>query len=372
MTSADNATAGNLTVGAHSFKMSCANSTGGETNPTAFTPSVSFTASHSFNLSSIPTCSGGPTTTARLIYMSKAGGQTTGPWYWSGVTIADNSTTSLTAQVGLADANLVLLAPKKNYSAALNARWTVTNSTGATTTGGCGSTGTAMACRSSNTPPTSTNATSDATVRAAVDLSSYNGGDYTIQYRISYIGITADVNDGTLIDPQIGGMRVTSADNGIMKVLHVGLDRVSTDGVANTMCSAATANSWSTPVSSGNPMHSITAITRQTVAANYSINGANCNTINFTATYPFPRATSVIWVRWVKRGTNLQAYVSADGLNWMSTMPNQNATGSNGPVQTWDISVNLPSQFELDVMQSAVNSRVRHYIELDNFTLTVN
>jgi hypothetical protein len=366
MTAADNATAGNLTVGAHSFKVGCENSTGGSTNPTAYTPSVTFTASHSFNLSSIPTCSGGPTTTRRQVYMSKAAQQTSGPWWWV-YTIADNSTTSLTANVGLADANLVLLAPKNNYSAALNARWTVTNTTASTTTGGCGATGSSIACYSSNSTAGQWNATSDPTVRVALDVTSYNTGDYTIQYRIVNFGLTSSSADGTFTNPTLGGMRVGSADNTILVSMAAGCTSMA--GNACYYGNAQSWGSWTSPLTVGNNFVATWA-TRRSTGANFDQQGYACsfNPQTAFAGQPFPIIDAVAWVKFVKKGTKLAGYVSGNGRDWMLVT----LRSANGATGYWDATSANPTQFEVDIMQSGGGSAVRYYVEFDSFTLTVN
>ncbi len=364
MTAADNATAGNLTVGAHSFKVACENSTGGSTNTTAYTPSVTFTASHSFNLSTIPTCSGGPTTTRRQVYMSKAAAAASGPWYWL-YTIADNSTTSLTANAGLADANLVLLAPKNNYSAALNARWTVTNTTASTTTGGCGATGSAMACYSSNTAAPTENVTADNTVRVALDLSSYNTGDYTIQYRVTYVGLTKDGVDGPVTNPTFGGARVASADSAIFYLLGVGATSIA--GASNG--SWAPGN-WTGPLVSGNNIPGVFA-SRISIGANYTIGGTGAGSTGPWCVWPHPPVKTAAWVRFVKKGTRFNSFLSTDGVNWAEMIAQLVVSGIESDYYLNVTSAN-PTQWELDIMHSGQPTAQRYYIELDSFTLVVN
>jgi len=362
--SADNATAGNVTAGAHSFKMTCANSTGGETLPTAKTASVTYTASHSINLSNIPTCSGGPTTTARRVYMSKAAQDLSGPWYWV-LTIADNTTTTLTAQAGLSDANLVLLVTKTNFSAALDARWTVTNTTASTTSGGCGATGSSMVCKSSNSAPPNSfgSSTTDPTVRAAVDISPYKTGDYTIQYRITNLTLSGDSADGTMNNPVLGILRVNSADNERGYWIGLGNDNGCNGG-------GATAFTWTSPLGADNTGY-VHMTTRTAAAANWGTTG----TCAQNAVKISPHIGTSIWVKFVKRGTFLNGFVGKDGVNWValpSCMETQLNANNCSAGERFDITTPNPTQFEIDVMNSNANSSTRHYIEIDQFTLTVN
>ena len=113
-TVAASATAGSLSAGAYVYKVSCRNSTGGETSYSRATQSASVSpgGSKSTDLSSIPTCSTGGTT--RSIYRSKT--NTTSELYWA-ATIADNTTTTLND--GVADSALKGLMPDIDFSAAL-------------------------------------------------------------------------------------------------------------------------------------------------------------------------------------------------------------------------------------------------------------
>lgn len=359
MVISDGGITGNMAAGDHSCKVTFANSTGGETTMSTVTASVTFTASHKITYSTIPT--GGTGTTARRIYCSQAAQAVSGPWYWS-LTVNDNSTTTVTADVGVADASLLLKGPQNNYSTALNARWIVTNTTASTTSGGCGATGSSMVCRSSNTNGPqwlTTNTTTDPTVRAAVDLTSYNTGNYTIQYRITKIGVTSSGTDGTANSPQLGAMRVGSSDNAIGFFLGLGLPTNVNNG-SNTCANL----NWTGPLAANNNGYAI-LLPRATGGGN--IGSASATTCNSSQQ---ARIDTVLWVRFVKYSTTLQAFISRDGQNW-TTYPGC-AGAANQCINglSYDVTANNPTQFEID-MSNTVTAQ-KWYIEIDSFTLTVN
>src|SRR5262249_33882199 len=128
MTIADGGAGGTATGGSYACVVTFANSTGGETTVSPTTASATITASHAITFSSVPT--GGTGTSSRRLYCS-IGGSPNGGFLWWG-TINDNSTTSATIN-GVANASMKKSAPNRNYSAALNGRWTVANNTSATT-----------------------------------------------------------------------------------------------------------------------------------------------------------------------------------------------------------------------------------------------
>lgn len=345
MTIADGGITGNMASGLHSCKVTFANSTGGETTMSPVTTSVTFTAAHKITYASIPT--GGTGTTQRRIYCSKAAQDVSGPWYWI-YTVADNSTTTVTADNGLADANLIRHGPKSNYSAPLSGIWTVENKTTATTSGGCGSTGSALACSASsaNVANMGSGPTTDPTIRAYTDLTAYNSGDYTLQYRVKFVSITGDTADGNVVSPCVGTVRVGTAD----------------DSRAVTACMGDVSSSnWTSPLSGSNP-----------VAMNWSHRGtvAASHRGGFGQTFAWPRALTTVWIRWVKKGNYGNWFVSSNLRDWspVKMNNNQNSTEANWAV---DISAMNPTRFELELYINS-NTSVMYYVEIDTFTITVN
>jgi hypothetical protein len=339
MTIADGGAGGSMAAGAHSCKVTFSNSTGGETTMSVATASVTFTASHKITYSVIPT--GGTGTTQRRIYCSKAAQDLTGPWYWI-YTVNDNSTTTVTADNGLADASLLRLGPQSNYSAPLNARWTVENKTASTTSGGCGSTGSAMACSSSNSAnPTFASATTDPTVRSSVSLASYSAGDYTIQYRVKVANVTA--TDTGAVTPCIGTARVGTGDTAI----------------AFSICMGYATIGWTSPMGSSNAVPAART-SRSSVGGSH---GASA-----TAFAPWPRTTTFMWVRWVKKGNYANFFTSANGRDW-NVLLNTVNTVTEASI-AFDVTTNNPTQYELEMAQS--NATAYTYVEIDQFSLTVN
>jgi hypothetical protein len=272
------------------------------------------------------------------------------------------------------DGNSNLIIPKTtNFSAPLNARWVFTNTTGSSS-GGCGVTGSALACYSSNLVPPTFNTTTDSSVRLAMDITSYNTGDYTIQYRVSYLGLTKDGADGTIINPTLGGLRVGSADNNVVLIMAAGSS--ASANINNVGCSSSSLVGWTSPLTTANEMYPIVG-TRNSASANWALSGGSggCNGASAISYPPFPFIDTVVWVKWVKKGTKLSAYMSSNGRDWTTVLNRMQGAGT--PVTYWDTSANNPTQFEIDIMQSNAagsgsTGTSRYYIEIDSFTLTVN
>ena len=330
---------GSMTAGTHQFCYTDANSSGGET--LCSSNSVNFTAvlNDKFNATGILT--GATGTTARRIYMSKAG--TTTPMYWVG-TISDNSTT--TFSVTAADASLVTDAPTVNFSGALAAgggvlpTWTATNNSTATTSGGCGETGSMLIIRASNALALqASNVSADTIMRCAFDLSSFNSGNYVVQFEVN--DLRRGFSNNAIQQPYFAGARVGNVDGAI---------RFWIGGA-----------SWTGPPSS----------------SNFYMPGNNCRTTasssstscGFTTatTLAWPTITTFpMWVRFVKKGSFHQFYNSSDGKQWVPT-----GVGAN--VNTESASAVTPTspytQFEFPIAMSTTGTDL--VIEVSNLTLTV-
>lgn len=341
MTITDGGAGGTATGGSISCKVTFATSTGGETTPSPVTSNVTLTASHAITFSSVPT--GGTGTTARRLYCSP-GGTPTGPWSWWG-TIADNSTTSATIN-GVANASYATRAPNRDYSAPLNGRWAVSNNTAATTSGGCGSTGTSMICRSSNSKTASSTTTADVNIIASTSISSYNSGNYTIQYRIVNCENGFGVNGFLTGNCSAGALYAgTAFSSGPIKYELAG---------SNTIAG---------PLSGTNVWDSAT-INRVTIGAGGSAVGG-LNAFPRTSSFPF-------WVRFVKNGAIHNSYISKDALNWVPQTTTGTAALNPGDSGLGIVPGTLFDTWGFPVDVGNAGTAGDSVVEFDNWTLVVN
>jgi hypothetical protein len=344
-TVAASGTAGSLSAGNYYYKVTCRNSTGGETTGGTTSAVVAPGSSKSTDLSSIPTCGTGGTT--RSIYRTKT--NTSSPFYWV-YTIGDNSTTTLND--GVADSALKGLAPDINFSAALPTGWTVLN---LQTNGGCGGTGGtrgSMVCYMGGVAAIlhASIATDGAALRGTRDISAYTAGNFTMQYRVKQVSNDGDTYQ-TVTNPILFGMRTGTADNAA---------RV-------TVAAGNAGNPITMPYSSSN--HGSLIASERTAAAGTSGSGT-------TISNPYPQIDAVpFWVRWIKRGATANFFASADAVTWV---PYAICTGTNNTNALCSISTSAGSSsmdhVELPVSlagqaQTAGNGT---WLEIDNFTLTVN
>lgn len=350
-TIASSATAGSTGAGGYSYKITYYSSSGGETLPSVVTNSVTPGASKSIDLSSIPT--GGTGTVGRRIYRCKSGQNGSGPWYYL-TSIADNSTT--TYHDGAADSTLIAYAPTINYSAALPGAWTVQLGASYAGGGGCGiTTRNTLACYATlmQSLPTTTD---NAVARLALDITTYASGNYTIQYRVYQASQMGDANLG-IVSPVIVGLRNGTADNAIRWAEALGGCGAGCGGGGTLI---------TMPISSSNhPNRS--AQLRSTVggSSGFSLIGIN----------PWPQVDSLpIWIRVVKRGAYINVYWSSDGVQWA---PGVNCTSANNTSSVCALNNALgagTTQFEIAYAYSFYNiaQTAGSWIEIDNFTLTVN
>lgn len=168
-------TGGSIAAGTYAYVITFRNSSGGETTPGPVSNVVTTTgATSSINLASVPLGPAG--TTSRGIYRSKTTFGLTGPYWWVG-TINDNTTTTFGPDT-LADASLVLPVTDKNFSGALPAGWTATNTSASTTSGGCGLTAaSSLVCKTSNTLSSLGSQSTDSNVRVSYSIAPYSAGE---------------------------------------------------------------------------------------------------------------------------------------------------------------------------------------------------
>lgn len=346
MTGVDGGAAGNFdsTTGAHQHTctVTFANASGGETTVGATTAAITLTTGNSrkISFSSIPT--GGAGTTQRRIYCSKL--NTTTPLFWVD-TINDNSSTTLTSS-GLTDATMVLNTPTTNYSAALNARWTVTNTTTQTTSGGCGSTGGSIICRISHAKSTSANgALTDVGVIADTDITAYSAGNYTIQFRVVGCANGWGVN--------------FAAGNCSFGGLAVGNSYAAGPIEYGWLAS----NTLVGPLSGTNILL-MTGVTRATVGG--SMNGAVTQSQNI-----FPRASAFpFWIKFIKYGNVNQWYASRDGVLWANVVGF--GTAALNPTDSTVGTVPSSAYTFFRFFISSTTTGTDQVMEYDTFTLTVN
>lgn len=294
-------TAGSLSAGNYSYKVTCVNSTGGETTGGTVSNSITSLVSKSTDLSAIPTCGTGGL--YRRIYRSKVNQDRIGPWYYVTI-ISDNSTTTLND--GLADASLVYYAPDVNFSGAMTGIWTVRDTT-ASQRGGCGTTsrGT-MACMSHAAFQFASTVvggpTADPRLSASVNLLNYSSS-ITIQFRIRWLGTAGDYG-GPSMGPCPWGLRATLNDN-YPRIYWCGA------GQATQRTSAFNAST-----------HWVNGYTQR-----LTINAAGSNTQG--STNPWPAVSGYpIYVRVVKRGNLFNSYLSVNNYDWSILQINAACTTS--------------------------------------------
>lgn len=355
LSAAASATAGSLSAGTYSYKVTCRNGTGGETQAGTVSNTITSLVSKSADLSSIPICTGvsGSGTITRGIYRSKVNLPAAGPWYWV-YTISDNTTTTLND--GVADSALVYISPDINFSGALPGNWVVTNTTAATTSGGCGvTTRNTMACQGSNslTPYMNTSST-DSTVRAALDITSYAAGNYTVQYRIKLLSKNGTTYGGSL-NNAIWGIRNGTGDTAIRAIGFVGSYHST---ITQTMPFSAS-------------VHGAFDFQQRT-----TVGAAAGNVFGYN---PWPEVDGwPLWVRIVKSGASILIYTSSDGLNWTGWVHGQSSFGNAAPNTTSALGLNSvfgnsTTQIELDAAEESQSGVIEQdWIEIDSFTLTVN
>ena len=346
-TATASATAGSLGAGTYSYKVSCRNSTGGETTAGTVSGTVTPGSSKSTDLSSIPTCGTGGTN--RNIWRTKSGQAATGPWYWV-ANIADNSTTTLND--GLADASATLLAPELNYSGALPSGWTVVNMP---TYGGAGVTGRGtMVMRGSVTCACCNNPTADTGMRVTRDITSYASGNYTIVFRLYQSAITGDTNAGA-VNPIWFGMRNGTNDNAVRQWFGQG-------STFSTGC--ASLATVTLPFTSSN--HTYNTYQQRT-----TIGGAAGTVTVFNN--PWPEVDALpMWWKVVKRGNYVTAYSSADGVNWRSDAGCTGATNTNSGCVIGTLLGPSSTTFEFPSAEFTSAGTTYVYNEVDSFSLTVN
>jgi hypothetical protein len=353
-TATESATAGSLSAGNYSYKITCRNSTGGETTGGTVSATVAPGASKSTDLSDIPLCGTGGV--ARGIYRSKVNQQTTGPWYWV-ATISDNSTT--TANDGVADASLVLMSPDINFSGALPTGWTVANDTTATTSGGCGVTarGT-MVCMTSNALTNKGCLTDDLWLKAIRDITTYESGNYTITFRMKQISQDGDTYP-SIMNPGLFGMRNGTQTNAIRFVIGAGVSSVGT--------SCATGSYGITMPYTSTNHGFLYASVRTSVGGNS--NGSNYMNNAWPSIDGFP-----FWFKIAKRGNYIRVYSAYDLTAGWTPISACGTSNDNSSCAFWGGTFGpTTSQFELMATPTFQNSTTytQMWIEIDSWSLTV-
>lgn len=347
-TATASATAGSLSAGTYSYKVTCRNSTGGETTPGTVSNTITSLVSKSTDLSSIPTCGTGGTN--RSIWRTKVNQAGTGPWYWV-ANINDNSTTTLND--GLADASATLLAPEINYSGALPSGWVVTNGhnydgAGVSTRNTLVFRSAAPVCACCSSP------TADTGVRIVKDITSYASGNYTIIFRLYQQGLTGDTNLGATC-PVHFGMRNGSGDTAVRQWWGEG----STFSTGCTSLATVTL-----PFTSSN--HNWLTYQQRT-----TIGGATGSTTN--ATNPWPEVDALpMWFKIVKRGNYVSVFWSADAVNWRSDTSCGGGSSANSACVLGTLLGPSTTQFEIPAAVFTNTAQSGFYIEIDSFSLTVN
>jgi hypothetical protein len=342
-TVAASGTAGSLSAGAYLYKVTCRNSTGGETTGGTTSASVSPGSSKSTDLSAIPTCATGGIT--RGIYRTKT--NTSSPFYWV-ANIADNTTTTLND--GLADASAIVLAPDINFSAALPGSWTITN---LQTKGGCGGTGAtrgSMVCYNETGAAHPGTATDGAVPRGNLSIVAYTSGNYTMQYRVKQLSQNGDTYPSVL-NPSFFGMRVGTGDNAVSIVVTAGYDG---SGV-----------SFTTPPNSSNHP-SLYASGRNATGASTYAAGAFGNAYPEVDAWP-------MWVRVIRRGATIQIFTSANAVDWQPYYMCSGANVTNAQCG-WGVLAGT-DHVELPIFACGASTCTADkgpWLEIDSFTLTVN
>lgn len=358
-TVAASGTAGSMGAGTYSFKVTCRNANGGETNGGTMSPPVTVGASGSVDLSAIPTCGTGGTN--RNIYRTKANLQTVGPWFWA-ANIADNTTTTLNNGPSDATLGTIAMVPEINFSAPLPGAWAVINNSGTTTAGGCGGTarGTLACMTVSSANGWSSSVTTDsATIRGSLDISAYTAGDYTVQYRVRQASVNGDTYLGSYGNV-LFAIRNGTADNSTRHYLHLGQLGVVPwlgppgDGAAT---SGATGN------------RVILGIDQRVTV------GGNSNTYA-GAGNPWPSVTAwPMWVRWVRRGGGVLSYTSSDGVAWQPRFVCTGTSQTNLDCSENSTVFGISGMDHIELSTAYVDTNPRtneQWIEIDSFTLTVN
>ena len=355
-TVATSGTAGSTGAGAYNYRITCRNSTGGETTGGTTSANVTPGGSKSVDLSAIPTCGTGGTN--RNIYRCLSG-VTGGPWYFVG-NLADNTTT--TYHDGAADGGL--LAPDINFSAALPGSWTTINNSSNTTTGGCGGTGATrgtMACYAGVTglAGNSGSFTTDSiVVRGSLSIASYTSGNYTMQYRVKQVSQNGD-SYLSVNSPTVLGMRIGTGDAAIRFFIATG-------GSAGGSCNIG--EFFTLPYSGSS--HPYIVYWPRNVTATDS--GACAFTQN-----PYPEIDAVpFWLRVVRRGGTINVYTSPDGTSWSPTTQCSGSTNVTTAVCSINSAVMGGTSLDhVELPMASADYRgqgSKGWLEIDSFTLTVN
>ena len=352
-TVATSGTAGSTGAGAYNYRITCRNSTGGETTGGTTSANVTPGGSKSVDLSAIPTCGTGGTN--RNIYRCLSG-VTGGPWYFVG-NLADNTTT--TYHDGAADGGL--LAPDINFSAALPGSWTAINNSANLTTGGCGGTGATrgtMACYAGVSGLTNVGAltTDVTTLRASLSIASYSSGNYTAQYRVRQMSGNGDTYT-SVNSISIAGIRAGTADNAVRLFVFAG-------GGAN----AGGCPSGATTFPFSSSVHLAACQANRTSTGGSSVQGSHGNPWPETDALPF-------YVRIVRRGGALNTFLSSDGVTWTPGAQCGNSTNTTVAC-SWGSTFGSSSLDHIeiplaDIVQSTSYANTG-WLEIADFTLTVN
>ena len=362
MTATGSATAGSLGAGTYSYKLTCRTATGGETTGGTVSNTVTPGSSKSTDLSSIPTCTGG-TTTNRNVYRSLSGAAATGPWYWV-KNIADNTTTT-GINDGLADASVGQLAPDINFSAPLPGSWATINNSSSTATGGCGGTGSSrgtLACYAGVSGLTQPTTTDSAVVRGSLSIASYSSGNYTVQYRVKQISQNGDTYLA-VNSPAVFELRNGTADNNPRVALQFG-------GSNGGNCNLGSFLTF--PLSGSNRAYTI--LQYRTTVGGATSSSSFC----FLAQNPYPEINTVpFWIRLVKRSGTINLYTSQDGITWSPIWQcsgTTNLTTSLCSIDSADFGGSNMDHIEIPVGLSTwfTAQPNKGWLEIDNFTLTVN
>ena len=195
VTTTPSSSGGSMGAGIYYYAFTYVNSTGGETTGSnVVSCTVGGSGSGSCALSNIST--GGSGTTARRIYRTAVGGGSSGMYYFLAA-LADNTTTTY-SDTAASTTNGIRI-PTSNYSGALPANWSVINVTAAGGGGaGCSASQTfGVEMNNTNTGSWTINLVSDVAPILLRNISSYGSGNFTATVRITMIGFTSGVYNGT-------------------------------------------------------------------------------------------------------------------------------------------------------------------------------
>ena len=195
VTTTPSSSGGSMGAGIYYYAFTYVNSTGGETTGSnVVSCTVGGSGSGSCALSNIST--GGSGTTARRIYRTAVGGGSSGTYYFLAA-LADNTTTTY-SDTAASTTNGIRI-PTSNYSGALPANWSVINVTAAGGGGaGCTASQTfGVEMNNTNTGSWATTLASDVAPILLRNISSYGSGNFTATVRITMIGFTSGVYNGT-------------------------------------------------------------------------------------------------------------------------------------------------------------------------------